>query len=225
MVRPMAIYDLDRTVTFRPTYTLFLLGSAWRLTPLRLPLAPLLALLWIGNKLKFYTRDRLKSLMWGLMLGPVEPARLERVAADFARRMLDRNIRPGARMQIARDHADGAMLVLATAAHELYAARIARELGFDAVVATRMLPREDGRIGPALDGANVYGQGKLAALIRFGESADAADAGAPTIFYSDSSSDLPVFDWADRAVAVNPSRRLARMAASRGWPVVDWGRP
>ena len=30
MSRPMAIYDLDRTVTVRPTYTLFLLGAAYR---------------------------------------------------------------------------------------------------------------------------------------------------------------------------------------------------
>jgi len=49
--------------------------------------------------------------------------------------------------------------------------------------------------------------------------------GAPIAFYSDSSSDRPVFDWADRAVAVNPSRRLRRLAARRGWAIEDWGRP
>ncbi len=221
----MAIYDLDRTVTVRPTYTPFLLGTTWRLAPLRLLLTPLLGMLWIGYKLKFYTRDRLKSLMWGLMLGLAEPAALEEAVAAFARRTLECNIRPGARTQIAHDRDEGALLVLATAAHELYAAPIAQGLGFDAVVATRILPREDGRIGPDLDGGNVYGQSKLAALMRFREGDAAGDAGAPTAFYSDSSSDLPVFDWVDRAVAVNPSRRLARIAVGRGWPVVDWGRP
>lgn len=222
-MRPMAIYDLDRTVTVRATYTLFLLCAARRLVPMRLLLSPLLGLLWIGHKLGFYTRDRLKCLMWAILLGPTDPIPLDRVVADFARRTLDRNIRPGARAQIARDYADGAFLVLATAAHELYAAPIARGLGFNAVVATRILPREDGRIGPELNGGNVYGNGKLTALERFRTGGQAEAEYAPLLFYSDSSSDLPVFEWVDRAVAVNPSRRLARIAARRGWPILDWG--
>jgi len=223
MSRPWAIYDLDRTVTVRPTYTLFLLATAWRLAPPRLLFTPGLGLLWIGHKLGFYTRDRLKSLMWALMLGAAEPRRLARAVASFAQRTLDGNIRPGARAQIERDRAEGALLVLATAAHELYAAPIAEGLGFDAVVATRLKERGDGRIGPDLAGDNIYGRSKLDALLRFQECG--SETGPPRSFYSDSSSDVPVFDWVDRAVAVNPSRRLSRIAARRGWPIVDWGRP
>lgn len=223
IMRRMAIYDLDRTVTVRPTYTLFLLATAGRLTPLRLLLAPVLGPLWIGHKLGLYSRDRLKSLMWATLLGPVDAVRLDRAVAAFARGTLARNIRPGARAQLAQDRAAGAMLVLATAAHELYAAPIAEELGFDAIVATRLQARGDGRIGPHLEGANVYGRSKLEALVSFQRGSETPCV--PGAFYSDSSSDLPVFDWADEAVAVNPSRRLGRMAASRGWPVVDWGRP
>jgi len=221
----MAIYDLDRTVTFRPTYTLFLLGAARQLAATRLLGTPLLAGLWIGHKLGLYSRDRLKSLMWAVMLGPADPVRLAEAVAAFVHRTLAGNIRPGARSQIERDRADGALLVLATAAHELYAAPIAVALGFDAVVATLIRSRADGRIGPELADANVYGGSKLIALRRFLSGSEEAVACTPVTFYSDSSSDLPVFDWVDRAVAVNPSRRLARIAAARGWPVVDWGRP
>jgi len=221
--RRMAIYDLDRTVTVRPTYTLFLLATAWRLAPFRLLLAPTLGPLWIGHKLGLYSRDRLKSLMWATMLGPVDALRLDEAVAAFVRRTLVDNIRPGARIQLAQDRAGGAMLVLATAAHELYARPIAQALGFDAIVATRMQERRDGRVGPLLAGTNVYGHSKLAALLDF--QRDSETPCEPAAFYSDSSSDLPVFDWAGSAVAVNPSRRLERLAASRGWPVVDWGRP
>jgi phosphoserine phosphatase len=224
-MRPLAIYDLDRTVTVRPTYLLFLLGTGWRLAPLRLLLTPVLGPLWIGHKLKFYSRDRLKSLMWAVLLGAADAGRLNIAVDIFARRTLAGNIRPGAREQIAEDRAAGHLLILATAAHELYAAPIARALGFEAVVATRMLPREDGRVGPALAGANVYGRSKLDALRGFLGSGAAVDAGQPLSFYTDSSSDVPVLDWVECAVAVNPSRRLARIAAGRGWPVVDWGRP
>jgi HAD superfamily phosphoserine phosphatase-like hydrolase len=223
IMQRMAIYDLDRTVTVRPTYTLFLFATAWRLAPFRFLLAPLLGPIWVAHKLGLYSRDRLKSLMWATMLGPVHPSRLDDAVAAFAQRMLAGNIRPGARTQLARDRADGAMLVLATAAHELYAAPIAEALGFDAVVATRMQARADGRIGPHLHGANVYGMSKLDALLHFQRDREAPPV--PMAFYSDSSTDLPVFDWVDRAVAVNPSRRLERLALDRGWPIVDWGRP
>jgi phosphoserine phosphatase len=42
-------------------------------------------------------------------------------------------------------------------------------------------------------------------------------------FYSDHVSDWPVLEWADTAIAVNPSKGLRRMAGKRGWRIVDWG--
>ena len=221
----IAVYDLDRTVTFRPTYSLFLLHAAWVVAPARLLLAPLAALAMLAHGLGLFSRDRLKSLMWAMMLGRAKPVPLGRAVESFVRRTLGGNIRPGARAQIARDRESGALLVLATAAHELYAGPIAAALGFDAVVATQAVVHADGRIGPELVGANVYGDGKLAALLGFLESRAVRRADATVIFYSDSSSDRPVFERVDRPVGVNPSGRLARLAARRGWPVMDWGRP
>lgn len=218
----LAVYDLDRTVTRRPTYTLFLLRTAWRIAPARLLLTPLVPPLMLLYALKLIPRGRLKELMWALLLGRVDPDRMADAAADFAASQLRANIRPGARRQIARDHKAGRLLVMATAAHEIYALPIARALGFSLVVATRCAATPDGRHGPTLAGANVYGTDKLDALAR-------AIAGLPLerdrlsiTFYSDSASDAPVFAWCDAPVAVNPSRKLARLAAARGWPIVDW---
>ena len=42
-------------------------------------------------------------------------------------------------------------------------------------------------------------------------------------FYSDHASDVPVFDWADEPVAVNPHDRLLILARQRGWRIDDWG--
>jgi len=42
-------------------------------------------------------------------------------------------------------------------------------------------------------------------------------------FYSDHASDVPVFDWADEPVAVNPHDRLLVLARRRGWRIDDWG--
>ena len=223
--RLIAIYDLDRTVTFRPTYSLFLLHAASRMAPVRLLLAPIAALAMAAYALKLLNRDRLKTVMWALLLGRADPDRLDRAVASFTRRSLNGNIRAGARGQILCDRHEGAMLVLATAAHELYAGPIATALGFDAVVATRIVVGADGRVGPRLEGGNVYGDSKLAALTGFLESRTVQRSDAILAFYSDSASDRPVFEWVDRPAAVNPSPRLARLAAAKGWQILDWGKP
>lgn len=222
--RSIAIYDLDRTITHWPTYSHFLLRSAWLIAPLRLLTAPIVPLLMLAYRFKIIGRDRLKVVMWALLLGRTHPERLHAAVEDFTLYTLARNIRPGAWNQIGRDRDDGAFLVLATAAHELYARPIAEALGFDAVVATRAVCGADGRIGPGLAEANCYGQAKLAALQSFLEQHGIERSETFISFYSDSSSDSPVFKWSDHPVAVNPSRRLSRSALRNMWPVADWGR-
>ena len=78
----IAIYDLDRTVLRKPTFTLFLLWAAWRDAPWRLLLLPALAALMIGYALRLYGRDRFKPAAIRLMLGgSISPARAGRLAA------------------------------------------------------------------------------------------------------------------------------------------------
>jgi HAD superfamily hydrolase (TIGR01490 family) len=221
--RRIAVYDLDRTVTRWPTYSHFLLRSAWRISPHRLLLAPLLPPLMLLYKARLFSRDRLKVLMWAVLLGRADGARLDAAVAEFVSFTLRRNIRAGAPAQLREDRARGAMLVLATAAQEIYARPIAEALGFDAVIATRAAVADDGRVGPALLDGNVYGNAKLAALERFLSERSIARGDASITFYSDSASDRPVFAWCDAPVAVAPSRKLAQLAERSGWPVVDWG--
>jgi hypothetical protein len=40
--------------------------------------------------------------------------------------------------------------------------------------------------------------------------------------YSDSHTDLPFLEAVGRPVAVNPDRELRRIAAQRGWPVIEF---
>jgi phosphoserine phosphatase len=46
-----------------------------------------------------------------------------------------------------------------------------------------------------------------------------------SIFYTDSFADLSVLEVVGTPVAVNPDLRLRRVAAKRGWSIVDWGVP
>ena len=47
-------------------------------------------------------------------------------------------------------------------------------------------------------------------------------AATETTFYSDSSTDAPVFGWATRAIAVNGSGKLNALATRMGWTKMDF---
>jgi HAD superfamily phosphoserine phosphatase-like hydrolase len=221
----LAIYDMDRTVTRRATYTPFLIHAAARLAPWRLALMPVVLLTMLAYLVKLIDRGQLKEFNYTLLIGRgIAPERLEPVIESFADRQLAGNIMPGARRAIAADRAAGRRLVMATASYRLYASAIARRLGFDDVIATETGLDSKGRVVAKIDGANCYGPAKkdmiLAWLRREGLERDAVHIR----FYSDHVSDHHVHRWADEAVAANAHSRLVRLAKAEGWEVVDWGK-
>ena len=217
-----AIYDMDRTVTRRATYTPFLLHCALRRAPWRLLLLPVVAASMIAYAVKLIDRGRLKASNHHLLLGSKRhPAELKPLVESFAAATLANNVRPGARDAIARDKADGRHVVMATASYRFYAREIAERLGFDECIGTNSILGLDERVHAKIDGQNCYGPAKLAMVEEW--LAKSGLERGHVRFYSDHASDAPVFEWADEAVAVNPHDKLARLAQSRGWRVEDWG--
>jgi HAD superfamily hydrolase (TIGR01490 family) len=217
----VAIYDLDRTVLRKPTFTLFLLWAAARETPWRLLLLPLLAALMIGYALRLYGRDRFKPAAIRLMLGQhLTPARATRLAARFAAWRVPRDVPPGASACIARDRAEGYRLLMATAAPEFYAGAIADALGFDAIVASRHQRDADGKWLPLLDGPNCYGAEKARRVAEWLET-HAPDA-THVRAYSDHISDAPTFALADESWLVGRGDKFVRLAAQHGWRAADF---
>ena len=81
----LAIYDMDRTITRRATYTPFLIHAALALAPWRLALLPLVLLSMLAYGLKLIDRGRLKEINYRLLIGRgVAPERLEPVVESFA---------------------------------------------------------------------------------------------------------------------------------------------
>jgi HAD superfamily hydrolase (TIGR01490 family) len=220
----LAVYDMDRTVTRRATYTPFLLHCAVRRAPWRLLLLPLVALSMIAYVARLIDRAKLKEINHRLLLGRViHPGELKPLVESFADKQVANNIRPGARQAIARDKTEGRRVVLATASYRLYADAIAERLGFDDVIGTGSVIGLDERVHATIAGENCYGPAKMRMIADWVEASGLKGAHGHVRFYSDHVSDRPAFEWADEPVAVNPHDRLQRLAKARGWAVEDWG--
>jgi HAD superfamily hydrolase (TIGR01490 family) len=142
--------------------------------------------------------------------------------ADLAEGMFEKTIRPSlfpeARSVIEEDRGQGLRLVMLSGELDFVLRPVVRYLGFDQLVANSLEFIDSvatGRIVPPL----VAEHEKVAAIRRIcGElGAEAGESKA----YSDSSSDLPMLEAVGHPVAVNPDRRLKRVAGARGWPVLD----
>jgi HAD superfamily hydrolase (TIGR01490 family) len=218
----IAIFDLDRTLTRRPTYTLFLLHAMRRLAPWRLMLLPVLLPVAAAYAARLIRRETMKEAMHWVALGRQVPKqRIAAIAEDFAERLHRQGLYPQATALIAELDAAGTRLVLATAAPALYAVPLARRLKIADIVATTGEEVADG-LTHRIAGANCYGPEKLR-MIEAALAAQGIDrAAAHVSFYTDHVSDQHVCDWADAAYAVNPSPRMAALAHGRGWPVLDW---
>ncbi|MBC7986661.1 MAG: HAD-IB family hydrolase [Sphingomonadaceae bacterium] len=220
----IAIYDMDRTITRRATWTPFLIFAARRIDPWRLLLLPAVLAVSVAYLLRMIDRGRLKEVNQHLLLGHMlHPDQLAPIGEEFAERTLRDNVHAQAFALIEADRKSGRRLVLATASFAYYVVPLARRLGFDDALATGSMRGEGGVVYARIDGENCYAEGKLRLLHRWMEQENLSRDSFTARFYSDSPSDMPAFEWADERIAVNPTAKLRRIAEKRGWPIYAWG--
>lgn len=219
----LAIYDMDRTITVKGTYTPFLLHVGKKLTPWRLVLAIFIPFVMLAYVLRMIPRSRLKEINQSLMIGHnVRRARLQPHIESYADKVLAHNVRKGALQQIAEDRAAGYRLVLATASYRLYVEAIAARLGFDAVIATDHLSQDLDYVRAKIAGENCYDDAKLRMIQDWMAGQGISRAACHIRAYSDHVSDAPMLEFADEGFAANPHAPLAKLAQVRGWPRFDW---
>lgn len=217
----LAFYDMDRTITVRPTYARFLLWMALRTAPLRLALVPVCALAGLGYMLRLVGRDQLKQINQRLLLGRPRLAFLADYVDLHADNVVTGNLRPGALDRIAADRAAGYRIIIATASYRLYVDAIARHLGIEDVIATD-LHVSRGTVQARISGQNCYGAAKAEMMQAWMAEQGLARRDCHIRCYSDHVSDVPMLDMADEAFATNAHSPLRRIAQQRGWPQLDW---
>ena len=220
----IAVFDLDGTITTRDTTAAFLL---WYLRehPRRLAHSVPLAVSAARFAAGMADNADVKRAAVQAILGD---SGLDEVAAFVARFVpwcLKALIRPTARTRIEEHRSARHRLILASASLHLHVQPIAKALGFAETICTKVAWTRGQRISGDLDGDNIRSDKKLSAVQRAVARAESAPRSARVIAYSDHHADLPLLRWADQAVAVNPTRRLAAAAAVEGIAVEDWGRP
>ncbi|MGF7148388.1 HAD superfamily phosphoserine phosphatase-like hydrolase [Sphingomonas zeicaulis] len=218
----ISVFDLDKTLTRHPTYTPLLIHFALGLAPWRLLAAPVVAAVMIGHVLKLVSRRRTKEFQHRMLVGgAVARADVTRLAESFAAKLDGHGLLPAGRARIAEERAAGRRIVLATAANRYYAEALGALLGVDDIIATGST-WEDDRLLPGITGENCYGPAKREMLQAYVETLGLRRADLHVRFFSDHASDRPAFEWADEQFAVNPSRKLRKLAAQKGWPVLEW---
>jgi HAD superfamily hydrolase (TIGR01490 family) len=213
----VSIFDVDRTLTRKPTYSAFLLYGALRTAPWRLALLPMLVPHAIAYAAKRISRKRMKEAMHGIALGNrLDRKRAIALAEDFASALAERGVYPEIFEMIDAERRSGRLIVLATAAPELYIEPLARMLGADVVLASKSSWKGDW-LTPQIEGENCYGKEKLDKISAWLSSREVRREEAHIRFYSDHASDLPTLEWVDEPIMVNPSAKLLEIGRERGW--------
>jgi len=159
--RPLVAFDFDGTLTSRDSFIAFL---RWRFgarafTGGVLGLAPAVARFALDRD-----RGRLKAAATRRFLGGMPRAELEAWAQTFASEQGRGLLRPDALRAWRRWQSDGARLVIVTASPETIVAPIARGLGADALLGTRLAFDAAGRVTADLEGENCRGPEKVRRL-------------------------------------------------------------
>lgn len=219
--RQLSIFDLDRTLTKRGTWSPFLLFAARQHAPWRLAFVPITIGLMAIYKMRLMSRKGLKEKMQALMLGQsISQMTLLGLAERFADRCMVDNFYAEGLAFVRSEQAYGRRVIIASAAPCFYLEVLARRMGVEHV-GTKSVWR-DGMLYAEIDGENCYGASKRDQIVEFMDKRGIDRSIVHVRFFSDDMSDLPTFEWADEAIAVNPSPRLARHAARQGWCIFNW---
>jgi HAD superfamily hydrolase (TIGR01490 family) len=130
-------------------------------------------------------------------------------------------LRPEALALVQRHRQAGDRLAIVTATNDFLTRPIAELFGVSELIATELAHDAAGRVTGLIQGTPSFREGKIARVQQWlaAQGLTLADC-ERSVFYSDSTNDLPLLERCSHPVATNPSAALERIAQERGWPVL-----
>jgi HAD superfamily phosphoserine phosphatase-like hydrolase len=210
----VAVFDLDGTITRHDTLWPYLRG--WVRRHPRRGFWPRVVASLVPFPLD-RDRGRLKARLIRIAMGGARRPDVRSWSTAYVESLGEAELCPGALAQIARHRAAGDRLVLLSASVDLYVPDIGRRFAFDETICT-----EVAWAGDRLDGALASENRRAAEKRRCVGALRSRHPGARIVAYGNARSDFDHFAIADEAVLVNAGAGLRRVAASRGYSVVEW---
>lgn len=171
-------------------------------------------------KLAFLDMETVGRRLIADIEGDTEADMLQKCEAFWAHHILP-HVAPDGRSTVAWHKSQGHVPVLLTSATQYVAEPLARELGIDHVLCTRLIVDPDrGVFTGAAEHPMCYGDGKVVYAERFAQQVGCDLTGS--YFYTDSYSDLPMLLRVGKPRVINPDTRLQRHAKKHGWPIARW---
>jgi HAD superfamily hydrolase (TIGR01490 family) len=174
---------------------------------------------------RFYEQYKLKTLdiyeYQRFVLAPLIPMSYDRkqeLHAEFMRTVIA-SLRLEKADDLVKQHQqDGDQLLIITATNSFIAGPIGPWLGIEEVLATE--PEVvNGEFTGEVEGTPCFQEGKIARLQQWLQRGSYKPE--RITFYSDSINDLPLLEYADKPVAVDPDDTLKAHAEASGWPVIS----
>ena len=140
------------------------------------------------------------------------------LSEQLFREEIQPSIYPRSKELVEADRSQGFRLVLVTGELDFALGEVARYFGFDAVIANTLV-YEKGAATGEITRPLIATEEKARAIQRLCREYNVKPEFCKA--YSDSFSDAPMLESVGHPIAVNPDRRLRRVALQRGWPIVD----
>ena len=149
------------------------------------------------------------------------PAEQAAASARFMAEVMQPQLLPPA-FALLQQHRDaGDLIAIVTATNEFITRPIADALGVEHLLAVQLERDTSGAATGRIQGVPTFREGKIARvqqwLAALGYQLTDFEH---SIFYSDSTNDLPLLERVDEPVATNPSPALEAIALERGWRIL-----
>ena len=214
----LAIFDIDKTFVHGDSFKWFC-WFAMRANGIRLRWLWRLALDALMQPTDLPDAGLLKKSCLRICLVTNDKAALTTLVKKFVDRVLLKRVHSAALDRLRWHKQQNRTIVFVSASPDLYLNDLGSRFGVDCVICTKFLNQEGNFTGD-LYSANCRGEEKRKRLLETYPSSGID--WKQSYGYGNSVDDVPFLEVVGNAVAVNPDRKLSKLAVRRNWLIETW---